>query len=342
MPVEKRLQTREPIKFTILGGYLGAGKTTWLRHQLHSGIFKDAYLIVNEAADEPIDDELLGDSSRLAVLAGGCACCVGKDKLLSMLRAILGAPEDPNCRASEIPRRIVLETSGLADPASIVEAIRTDPFLSRRLIVSETIVVVDAVHALVQLRSEKLARRQIEAADCLIVSKVEAPDRGHLERTVATLRFLNAAAPIFGAVRGVEAALPAEDAAEPQLAIVSETDVSPEPIFATTLNLDGRADWSTFSVWLSALLHARGDDVVRVKGILPSPAGRLLIQTVHNNVQAPEVLPPRAEGDKRSEREIVVIGRGYRADALQRSLRYFVEGQDVRGSDASAALPRNV
>ena len=65
------------MRLSILGGYLGSGKTTWLRHQLHEGVFNDAFVIVNEAAETPVDDALLQNSSKLAVLAGGCACCTG-------------------------------------------------------------------------------------------------------------------------------------------------------------------------------------------------------------------------------------------------------------------------
>ena len=63
------------MRLTILGGFLGSGKTTWLRHHLHHGLLRDALVVVNEAADAPVDDALLTGSSRLRVLAGGCACC---------------------------------------------------------------------------------------------------------------------------------------------------------------------------------------------------------------------------------------------------------------------------
>ena len=64
--------TEGRLRLTILGGFLGSGKTTWLRHQLHAGAFSDAFLIVNEAAETPVDDALLGRASKLGVLAGGC------------------------------------------------------------------------------------------------------------------------------------------------------------------------------------------------------------------------------------------------------------------------------
>ncbi len=70
--------TETRMRLTVLGGFLGSGKTTWLRHQLHKGRFRDAHVVVNEAAETPVDDALLEKSSALTVLAGGCACCVGR------------------------------------------------------------------------------------------------------------------------------------------------------------------------------------------------------------------------------------------------------------------------
>jgi hypothetical protein len=99
------------------------------------------------------------------------------------------------------------------------------------------------------------------------------------------------------------------------------------PIFATKLLLDPSIDWTAFSVWLSALLHARGDDVLRVKGIARTPAGRILLQSVRKTVQSPEILP---EQDERMDNVMVVIGRGYRAEDLRRSLRYFATAERTR------------
>ncbi len=116
------------IQMTILGGYLGSGKTTWLRHQLHAGEFADGMVIVNEAAETPVDDALLQRSARLEVLPGGCCCCEGLAALLALLRDL--CDERSRISSSEARlQRIVLETSGLADPAPIVEAIRSDKML---------------------------------------------------------------------------------------------------------------------------------------------------------------------------------------------------------------------
>jgi G3E family GTPase len=310
------------MRLTVLGGFLGSGKTTWLRHQLHDGRYKDAFVVVNEAAETPVDDALLAGASELALLVGGCACCTARDDLIALLRRICNDRSRIDSRGERL-ERIVLETSGLADPGPIVEAIRADPVLVHHIVVSEIVVAVDGLHALAQLRSEPLGRRQIEIADRLIVTKIDEADAETLKRLLATLRYLNPGAAISGAVKGSEAVLPPFADAAPEMLAHLPDEAERPPIFPTRLAIDASIDWTAFSVWLSALLHARGDDVLRVKGVVRTPAGRLLLQSVRKIVQSPEILPEQADDPAREDDTIVVIGRGYRADDLKRSLHYF-------------------
>ena len=220
-------------------------------------------------------------------------------------------------------RRIVLETSGLADPRPIVEVVRSDSVLVHHIVVSEIIVAVDALHALEQLRSERLGRAQMEVADRLVVTKIDAAQPG-VTRLLATLRRLNPGAVISGSARGSVVSLPACDDADPEPMPELSDEAAKSPIFATKLLLDPSIDWTAFSVWLSALLHARGDDVLRVKGVARTPAGRMLLQSVRKTVQSPEILP---EQDERMDNVMVVIGRGYCAEDLRRSLQYFATAE---------------
>lgn len=300
------------LRLTILGGYLGSGKTTWARHQLYVGAFgPDVHVIVNEAAEVPVDDALLTAPGGVTLLAGGCCCCTGQAALIAALRGLCDARSQ-----GKGPSRVLLETSGLADPGAILRAIQADPVLIHHIRVDEVLVAVDALHAAAQLTAEPLGRRQIEAADRLILTKVDAaPD---LDRLRATLRVLNPTAPITAAVRGEEVALPPETKADPLPlpALPEET----APIRPTQLHLPPGMDWSVFTLWLSALLHARGNDLVRVKGVVRTPAGRLLLQTVRKVVQAPEILPESAHAE---DDVIVFIGRGYDPADLPRSLAHF-------------------
>jgi G3E family GTPase len=303
---------------TIVGGFLGAGKTTWLRHHLQSGVFRDAIVIVNEAASASVDHLLLGSANRIHVLAGGCACCEGREELLGLLREVSGSACGVETSES---RRIVLETSGLADPQSILAAIASDQTLSRRIEVSEVIVIVDAVNGAEFLRDEALACRQISCADCLVVAKADAVESQDVVRLLDAMQSLNPTAVRFGAVRGVEAPLP-----DVEVGVSGEqreplNDADAGPLFASEVRV-GNATWPVFAVWLSALLHARGDELLRIKGVVLAPTGRLLIQAVRRQVQPPETLPgPIDEADG----TLVVFGRGYSPEILQGSLDAFAE-----------------
>lgn len=307
------------IRLTILGGFLGSGKTTWLRHQLHAGAYAHAVIMVNEAAETPVDDALLGRSDRLVVLAGGCCCCAGRDRLVEELRRLCDERSRDGASADRFDG-IVLETSGLADPAAIVEAIRADPVLVHHIVVAEIIVAVDALHGLAELRGEPLGRRQIEAATRLVLTKTDAAEPAGIARLLATLATLNPAAPVEATARGSEIALPDLPPAEaedlPDLAGATSA-----PIFPIRIELGEDIDWTAFTVWLSALLYARGDDVMRSKGVVRTPAGRLLLQSVRKVVQRPEILPPQAD---REDDTIVLIGRGYTEQQIRASLDYFV------------------
>ncbi|MBS0122697.1 CobW family GTP-binding protein [Thetidibacter halocola] len=302
------------LRLTILGGYLGAGKTTWLRHALYEGRFGKAHVIVNEAAEIPVDDAFLRSSGEVTVLAGGCVCCTARADLIAALRGLC----DARSRAGAVRLdTVVLETSGLADPAPIAEAIRADPVLTRHILLDEIIVLVDGLHGAAQLASDPLGRHQIEAADRLILTKPDAaPD---LNRLRATLARLNPGAEVTAAAHGVDWPLPPLPAGVLPMDLVETGDVAP-PVPVPVALPEGM-DWSPFSVWLSALLHVHGDRIVRVKGVVRTPAGRLLLQGVRRTVQSPEILPdPGAPTDD----TLVLIGRDIDADRVRRSLQKLV------------------
>lgn len=304
----------------VVGGFLGAGKSTWLRHQLHEGRYEKHHILVNEAALTPVDNLLLGDSWRVEMLVGGCACCEGLPALIAALRRIC---DSATARDASGIEGLLLETSGLADPGAIAAALAADQVLARRLVLEKVIVLVDALHGHAQLCDELLARAQIEAADCLILTKSLLVDVEHLSRLAATLRLLNPTASISLTEQGVTLSLPLNDADPFPLPKASSML---EPIRPFRLDVGKEGGWIALSTWLSALLQARGDDVVRVKGVVRAPAGRLLLQSVRRTVQPPEILP---EGDDFSagpppeDGVIVLIGRNFNGDLLERSWQRF-------------------
>lgn len=302
------------LRLTILGGALGSGKTTWARHQLFAGAFgPQVHVLVNEAAEVPVDDQLLARAEGVTVLAGGCACCDGRAALITALRDLC------DLRSQGIgPERVLLETSGLADPGAIAASLRADPVLARHLRLDGIVVAVDAVHALAQMAEDPLVHRQIAVADRLLLTKVDAASAEDVARLQAGLRQRNAGAVIEGCQHGVGVVLPPPSALFPGL---PPSPDAPDPSVAATLQIPDGLDWAEVMVWLSALLHARGDRVVRVKGVIPSAAGRLLVQAVRGVVEAPELLPPGArDGDGR----LVLLGRGISETVLARSMQVFL------------------
>lgn len=306
------------LPLTIVGGFLGAGKSTWLRHQLYTRRFGRVHVLVNEAAELPVDDLLLGRADRLEVLAGGCACCTGREALIAALRRICDNASGAEAGAVEA---LVLETSGLADPAAISQAIQDDPVLVRRIVLARTVVLVDVGAALDQLSEEHLARRQIEAADEIVLTKAGGADLLHRSRLVATLRRLAPGAAIGWAEFGVEVAQEIDPAAAPY--DLPEPDDAAGPIRAHRLDARSAGGWWALSAWLSALLYARGDRIVRVKGVISTPAGRLLLQSVRHHVQPPEILPDDPGGEPEPD-FMVLIGRDIDDQRLQQSWDTFV------------------
>lgn len=302
------------IRLLVLSGFLGSGKTTWLRHQLHSGLLRNRAVIVNEAAAAPVDDALLADLARVTVISGGCVCCSEREAFLRILRA--------HCDQSQ-PQDIVLETSGLAQPAAIVEAIRNDPVLVHRILVEEIMVTIDALSALARLKTDALIRAQIATADVLVITKLDALGSDGAGRLAATLKALNPGARIMGTVKGEEVALPRyADIAAEVLPALGELAAA-GPIIAVDIEIDPAIGWEVFSVWLSALLHARGDEIFRIKGIVRTPNGRVLLQCVQKSVLPPEILPEVAAADRSFDNRLAFIGRGFDEERLKRSLKAF-------------------
>jgi G3E family GTPase len=298
------------LPLTIVGGFLGAGKSTWLRHQLHERRFGRACVLVNEAAETPVDDLLLDRAARVVVLAGGCACCDARDALIAALRGICDAAAGPDGGFDAL----VLETSGLAEPESVAAAVAADPVLGRRIAVAQVVVLVDA--------RQPLARAQAEAADVFVVAKAAGLDAWARGRLAATLAALAPGARLGWAEFGVPVAAEVDADAPPH---DLPAPVARGPISPCRLDVGAGGDWTALSAWLSALLHARGDDVIRVKGVVRAPVGPLLLQSVRRHVQPPEILPERPEGAG-EEGIVVLIGRGLDAARLALSWRRFGGG----------------
>jgi G3E family GTPase len=137
--------------------------------------------------------------------------------------------------------------------------------------------------------------------------------------------------------------LPDASACDPETLPVAGAGGTGAPIRATTLDLGKILDWPALTVWLSALIHARGDDILRIKGVVRTPRGRLLLQSVRRVVQSPEILPDEPATSDTRDSSLVLIGRRFTAGALIRSLNAFgIAGAGVieaRAASGNVRLP---
>lgn len=310
------------LDIVLLSGYLGSGKTTWLRHALFTKTFGNAQVFTQEAAEQPVDDLLLGEAMSVTVLTGTAGTAKGKEELISALLEV--AESRTSRRSSDLttlqPDTLIIETSGLADPEEIIVAIREHPILVYHFALKETIIMADALHFHVALKTDALCRQQILSADRVVIAKSEEVSEQFLSNLVSTLSKINPAAPISLSAFGVESPVPPL----PEPTEIYESTLANEgtPTTVVSLPIPKEVDWVEFIVWLSALLHARGDTILRVKGVLQTDEGALLLQSVRKVMQQPEILP--AEESSSRPGDIVFIGEGMNQDALLESLSSFI------------------
>ena len=277
----------EPIPVTVLTGFLGAGKTTLLRHMLQAEHGLKLAVIENEFSETPIDGQLLGDKPvELLTLANGCVCCsihVELEKALFLLLDKLDAGE----LAFD---RLVIECTGLADPAPVAQTFFIDEELRERYLLDGIITLVDAAHADVHL-SQTIAQAQIGFADRLLVSKRDLVDDATFDALSERLTRINRRAPIRVVehgkidlaelldVRGFN--LNADLGGGLSLRPVQPA-ASIDRISSLVLRTDKPLDIDSLSAFMNELLEEHGKQLLRYKGVL-SIAGedrRLVFQGV--------------------------------------------------------------
>lgn len=319
-----------PAIVDVLTGFLGAGKTTLVRRLAENGALAGTAVLVNEFADVPVDRRLIGMSGlRAEIFADGCLCCaVDGDLRMSLLRLL-------ESRASgEIPlfSRILIETSGIADPSPLIATLVSDAMLRPRLRLGHVVTLVDFCHAAATIAGQEEAVAQIVAADMVLFTKADMADK---RRKDAAIRAVKAINPIAGLMEFAPGGPLLDPFAQVRRGNIERRPVPVErsshaaghrhAVAATVLRWPSALDWAVFASWLSLLLHRHGGKVLRMKGALTvlgeEHHGPVVIQSVRHVVHAPEHM---ASGDFKGGAEIVVIARDLDPALIRRSFETFM------------------
>jgi G3E family GTPase len=343
----------DSLPLTLLTGFLGSGKTTLLRRALRDPAFSDTAVVINEIGEIAIDHYLVDFvEGQVLELPGGCLCCAVREDLAETLRSLIERRDSGDIRRFG---RIVVETSGMADPGPILFTLGTDPMLDQRLRLARVVTLVDAVNGADTLARFAEAARQAAIADLLVISKTDlAPFGDALRDRLDTLnpgaaRIVGAAAgdparvifsttesphpnPPPPAGEGAGNAVPASpsspaDGGGPSLPSpaggggqgggsaaaeafpASAAAVHTHGVATYTIVLDGPVSRLDFARALGGLAQDRGNDLLRVKGLVrfaDRPDRPAVVQAAQHAMFTPEWLDSWPDSDERSRLVFIV------------------------------------
>jgi G3E family GTPase len=332
----------EPIPLTVLTGFLGAGKTSLLNRLIADPALAETAVIINEFGEIGLDHLLVREiRDGVVLLQSGCLCCTLRGDLVDALEQLLRDLD--NGRANF--RRVVLETTGLADPAPVLQTAMAHPYLVMRYRLDGVVTVVDAVNGEATLNAHEEAVKQAAVADRIVLTKTDLLDtperRDAKERLIGRLRALNPAAPILDAAAGeatpgrlLNCGLydPARKIPDVKRWLAAEAydrhgghdhhhhDVNrhDERIRAFSIVTDTAISASSFDMFLDLMRSLHGPNLLRLKGIVKlaeTPERPLVIHGVQHIFHPPVRLPSWPDSDHRTR--IVLITR----DLEERAVR---------------------
>ena len=310
----------------LLTGFLGSGKTTLLGRMLASPKLAGTAVLINEFGEVGLDHHLVERIDETVVLLrSGCLCCTIRGDLARAIGDLHARRERGLLPAFE---RVVVESSGLADPLPILTTLKADPVLRHHFRAGVVITTVDAVNGTSQINRHAESVRQITVADRLVLTKTDLAHADHVTKLLARVRQMNPDAPMVDAAELDVGTLVDHGASVSGFSATAVGDEGGQSthvaaIRSFTVTLSKPIDWTSFGIWLTMLLNRHGDRVLRVKGILnlAGEAAPVAIHGVQHLVHNPVHMAGWPDADHRSR--IVFIVDGIDPALVRRSLAAF-------------------
>ena len=308
------------IQLSIISGFLGSGKTTFLQHKIFQKDHSSLCILVNEAGCISIDDVLLDDRIEKIKISGGCICCDKNTEFLEKLVNLCNLRNHTDIFFNNRIDTILVETSGISDPAAIYHSIVNHSILGRNIVVKGITVLLDAFDSNAFV-SEPLIAKQLACADEIYITKTDLASDEIIAQKYNIARYFNPTALIRSCSKGEIQNLNKEQTQQFDInSVLSEAKSEKVNSYETfIIDLEEQTDWNNLVIWVSALLSCHGDKILRLKGILKSPAGRLLVQGVGPNIQKPQRLPEEFHERKNF---LVLIGRNFNKENIKKAAQF--------------------
>ncbi|HYF06448.1 MAG TPA: GTP-binding protein [Acetobacteraceae bacterium] len=331
---------RAPVPVTVLTGYLGASKTTLLNRILTEDHGRKYAVVINEFGELGVDNDLVVDTDEeVFEMNNGCICCTVRGDLIRIIGGLM--------KRRERFDGIIVETTGLADPAPVAQTFFADEDVKRATKLDAIVTVVDAKHLPARLADSREAKEQIAFADIIVLNKMDLVTPEEADAVERKIRAINPYAEIRRSTKS-EVPIPAvigRDAfslqrileREPEFLSGEDEHEHDSEVNSVSFEVSRPIDAERFNAWISQVLATKGQDLLRTKGILhyAGENRRFAFQAVHMIADGDFIGEVR-EGDPRRSK-IVFIGRDLNRPALRRGFEACQAGEDVEKIEAEMA-----
>ncbi|MFP6062574.1 CobW family GTP-binding protein [Helicobacter pylori] len=313
------------IPITLITGFLGSGKTSFLSEYLNQIDHQGVALIINEIGQAALDQRILSVQycgEKMLYLNAGCVCCNKRLDLVESLKAALNNYE----WRGEILKRIIIETTGLANPAPILWTILSDTFLGAHFEIQSVVACVDVLNAKTHLTNNE-AREQIVFADSVLLTKTDLQnDSAALIKLKERLQAINPSAEIFDK-RAIDYESLFSRKNRVHRAILPAKDSHSQGFETLSIRFEGTMEWSAFGIWLSLLLHQYGTQILRIKGIID--IGSDLLVSINGVMHV--IYPPKHILKDQNGSNLVFIMRHLEREKILNSLKGFKDFLGIKG-----------